>query len=111
MKVLYNLLRKPSSYESGSSDGVDLRTYWFNDGHCIRLADIPGTLSADILRLEKHPLAELRGGSYDIDGDIVRPLETEPVIPQYDDDSEDVSDALAQLPIVEEPDPSKFPSQ
>jgi hypothetical protein len=34
------------------NDRIDMVTYWFDDGQCIKLVDIPGTLSGDILRLE-----------------------------------------------------------
>ncbi len=51
--------------------------YWFEDGtdlgQCIRLYDIPGTLSGDILRLRRH--LPVVSGHFEVDGDIVRPLD------------------------------------
>ncbi len=94
--------------EEQRADGVELHTYWFDDGLCLLLPDLPGTLSGDILRLEKNPPAELHGpGCYMIDGDTIRPLEAEPVAPEYPEDFEDCGDALALLPIIEAPDPDK----
>jgi hypothetical protein len=87
-------------------DGTYTATYWFKDGQCIRFVDVPGTLSGDILRLEKNPPPDLHG-NYEIDGDTIRPLAAEPTIPELDDDSDDVSDVLALLPIVQAPDASK----
>nr|AFC75697.1 hypothetical protein [Epichloe amarillans] len=78
-------------------------TYWLDDGteygQCIRIFDVPGTLSGDILRLYRHlpPMS----GHFEIDGDDIRPLNCclehpEPI----EDDSEDVSELVSKLPLV-----------
>ncbi|KAG8168850.1 hypothetical protein KVR01_001599 [Diaporthe batatas] len=78
-------------------------TRWYDDGtergQCVRIFDVPDTLSGDILRLY-HDLPSL-SGHFEIDGDDIRPLNSflEPPEP-IDDDSEDVSDAVSKLPFV-----------
>ena len=83
--------------------------YWFDREHdsrqdqrrhqCIRLAHIPNTMSGAILRLERS-LPNLGDGDYDIIGNDIRPIVQAPSPPEYEDDSEDVSEALAALPEV-----------
>ncbi|KAJ5591876.1 uncharacterized protein N7459_002245 [Penicillium hispanicum] len=78
-------------------------TYWFDDGtkygQCVRVFDVPGTLSGDILRLRRNlpPMS----GHFEIDGNDVRPLdhclEHSWLI---EDDSEDVSELVSKLPLV-----------
>ncbi|KAK0636447.1 kinase-like domain-containing protein [Bombardia bombarda] len=78
-------------------------TYWFNDGtkygQCVRIFDVLGTLSGDILRLYRNlpPLS----GHFEIDGDDIRALNCclehpEPI----EDDFEDVSELVTKLPLV-----------
>lgn len=90
--------------------GHEVVTYWFDDGtplgQCIRLVDIPGTLSGDTLRLRANPPPN-QGGHLEIAGDVVRAIENPPSHPHYPDGSEDISPALALLPVVEEVDRSK----
>jgi hypothetical protein len=55
-------------------DDVQYHTLWYEDGspngQCIRLADIPGTLSGDILRLiQDLPILD---GDHEIIGDQIR---------------------------------------
>ncbi|KAI1456462.1 kinase-like domain-containing protein [Annulohypoxylon moriforme] len=85
-------------------DGNAIHTYWYEDGtskgQCIRLADIPGTLSGDILRL-RQDLPVLKG-DHEIIGDQIRPLKHAPSPPpDLEDDSEDLGPILATLPIVD----------
>jgi hypothetical protein len=86
--------------------------YWFGnidtepDGY-VRLFDLPGTLSGDILRLERG-LPPSIPRHCEVEGDIIRPLDQCPQLPPLavDDDFEDTQDLVAQLPTVEV-DPSK----
>lgn len=101
-------------------DGTVYHTYWYEcdervqgdqEGcqcpcQCIRLADIPGTLSGAILRLECNLPALDVTGDYEIIGNDIRRLEHAPQPPDDNDDAEDVSAALASLPEVEA-DPNK----
>ncbi|KAI9861046.1 MAG: hypothetical protein M1813_005475 [Trichoglossum hirsutum] len=80
-------------------------TYWYEDGspqgQCIRLADIPGTLSGDILRLRRDlPILD---GDHEIIGDQIRRLADAPKPPPpcEEDTSEDLAAVLASLPVVE----------
>ncbi|GAB0139167.1 hypothetical protein EsDP_00007380 [Epichloe bromicola] len=78
-------------------------TYWFDDGteygQCIRIFDVPGTLSGDILRLYRN-LPHL-SGHFEIDGDDIRPLNCCLEHPEpMEDDSEDVSELVSKLPLV-----------
>ena len=91
-------------------DGTVYSTYWYeNDAYvqeqnqyqCIRLADIPSTLSGDILRLERNLPTLDATGNFEIIGDQMRPLIHAPRPPDYDDDFEDVNATLALLPEVE----------
>ena len=89
-------------------DSTAYFTYWYeNDGsvpgdqyRCVRLADIPGTISGAILRLDRN-LPTGVAGSYEIVGDEIHTLTYVPPPPDYDDDSEDVKVALALLPEIE----------
>ncbi|KAK3380743.1 hypothetical protein B0T24DRAFT_655964 [Lasiosphaeria ovina] len=77
--------------------------FWFEDSsefsRYVRLFDIPGTLSGDILRLERNlPLVP---GHFEIEGDVARTLERCPDYPPLvKDDFDDVNDLVAQLPVV-----------
>ena len=90
--------------------GTRIETFWRDDGtrqgQCVRLVDRPGTLSGDILRLRRD-LPALPGHA-EIDGDTVRALAVAPSVPaiEEEDDSEDLSEALVKLPVVD-PDPSQ----
>jgi serine/threonine protein kinase len=78
-------------------------TYWFDNGtkygQCVRIFDVPGTLSGDILRLHRNlpPLL----GHFEIDGDDIRPLNCCLEHPELiEDDSEDVNEPVSRLPLV-----------
>ncbi|KAF2240267.1 hypothetical protein BU26DRAFT_536001 [Trematosphaeria pertusa] len=79
--------------------------YWYEDGtdtekgQCVRIWDVPGTLSGDILRLRRN--LPQRKCHFEIDGDTIRALPEylEPREPI--DDSEDISELVASLPLVE----------
>ncbi|KAI1149887.1 kinase-like domain-containing protein [Nemania diffusa] len=78
--------------------------YWLDNGtgqgQTVRLFDIPGTLSGDILRLRAN--LPQRSDHYEIDGDEIHPLDAGLPLPEPDeDDSEDTDDLLASLPLVE----------
>jgi len=81
---------------------VDVYLYWFEQGSdiiFIRLSDIPGTLSGDVLRLYCN--LPPHTGHLEIHGNRFRPLHDAPPVPQASTaDDEDVSDELARLPIV-----------
>lgn len=82
---------------------------WYEDGtqlgQYVRLFDIPGTLSGDILRLERQLPAV--NGHFEIEGDVIRSLDQCPNHPiEPEDDFEDVSDLIANLPLIDV-DPSK----
>ncbi|KAI0199225.1 kinase-like domain-containing protein [Astrocystis sublimbata] len=89
-------------------NGITRYTYWYErDGgdsdaaepQVVQLADVPGTLSGAILRLDAN--LPLRQDSYDITGNDIRPLASPPPLPAGpEDDSEDISNALATLPVV-----------
>jgi hypothetical protein len=85
-------------------DGVCVDTYWFEDGQCVRLADIPGTLSGNILRLLQD-LPSINH-SFEIWGNRVRKIDVAPQPPVYDDDTEDLLAELLRLPVIQV-DPSK----
>ncbi|KAB8532583.1 hypothetical protein FH972_025528 [Carpinus fangiana] len=79
-------------------------TVWLENGgsewQCVRLYDIPGTLSGEILRLRRG-LPNVRG-HFEVEGDIIRHLDQPPKPPVSDeDDSEDVSFELEKLPLIE----------
>jgi len=94
-------------------DGIVYHTYWYErtgddgsdgaGGGCqvIRLADIPDRLSGAILRLERNLPALDADGDYEVTGDDIRRLVNPPPLPGFEDDSEDVSAALASLPEIE----------
>ncbi|KIH92542.1 hypothetical protein SPBR_03049 [Sporothrix brasiliensis 5110] len=90
--------------EIDTANGGTRYTYWYKrDGdvaepQIIRIVDIPGTLSGAILRLEAN--LPSRQDSYEIIGNEVRPLESPPPLPDFEDDSEDISDVLASLPEI-----------
>ncbi len=78
-------------YDAG--DGETVSRY-------IRLFNLPGTLSGDILRLN-HNLPPVPPGHFEIEGDILRPLPNYPSPPEpLEDDTEDTSDLIALLPII-----------
>ena len=79
-------------------------TYWYEDGSprgpCIRLADIPCTLSGDILRLRRDlpPL----DGNHEIIGDQISRCEDAPKPPPTNDDTlEDLAASLDSIPVIE----------
>ncbi|KAL1845245.1 hypothetical protein VTK73DRAFT_819 [Phialemonium thermophilum] len=87
--------------------------YWYGtddtkppEGY-VRLFDLPGTLSGDILHLERG-LPPAAQGYCEIEGDLIRPLDRCPDLPRpAEDDVEDVRDLVARrLPLVEV-DPSR----
>ncbi|KAJ5833606.1 hypothetical protein N7474_001917 [Penicillium riverlandense] len=86
--------------------GRKVESFWYEDeqdeavfGTFVRLVDIPGTLSGDILRLLKDlPSIE---GHFEIDGDIIRQIANPPKPPNREDDSEDLTPILARLPEIE----------
>ncbi|KAJ5339296.1 hypothetical protein N7452_006024 [Penicillium brevicompactum] len=84
----------------GLIDGVFCYTYWY-EHQCIRLADITGTISGDILRLQQNLPDSVDNADHEIIGDQVRPLVNVPLLPELDDDSEDLDTILAALPTVE----------
>lgn len=76
---------------------------WYEDdtqlGQYVRLFDIPGTLSGDILRLER-PLPAMNG-HYEIEGNVIRNLDKCPNHPiEPENDFEDISDLTAKLPLI-----------
>lgn len=109
-----NLNNKGDPLAMGMINGEFCYTYWFGD-RCIRLADIPGTLSGDILRLKRNLPSSVDHGDHEIIGDEIRPLVNAPPPKREDSDSEYESDpengselesTLASLPVIEV-DPSK----
>ncbi|KAK4141211.1 uncharacterized protein C8A04DRAFT_39247 [Dichotomopilus funicola] len=80
-------------------------------GRYVRLFDIPGTLSGDILRLNRNfPPSCLPTGHFEIEGDTIRPLgeDTCPDPPEpLEDDSEDTTDLIRLLPLISNLDPTK----
>jgi hypothetical protein len=77
--------------------------YWFKDGQCIWFVDIPGTSSGEILWLDKYPPPDLLS-DYEIDGGTFRLLTAELTFPELDNNSNNISNALALLPIDPAPD-------
>lgn len=71
---------------------------------CIRVVDRPGTLSGGILRLLK-PIPTVQG-SFEVDGDRIYPIPYPPPLPESDEATEDLSSAMARLPLVR-PDPDE----
>ncbi|OAA82610.1 Protein kinase-like domain protein [Akanthomyces lecanii RCEF 1005] len=80
-------------------------TYWYEygdsaRGQCVRIVDVPGTLSGDILRLRQQ-LPE-KPGHFEVDGNDIRELDH--CLPHPDfvgDDSENVSEVMASLPLLQ----------
>ena len=73
-------------------DGTVYSIYWYdsdaysqdqNQYQCIRLADIPGTLSGDVLRLERNLPTLEATRDFEIIGDQIRPLIQAPPPPDY----------------------------
>lgn len=56
----------------GLIDGVFCYTYWY-EHQCIRLADILGTISGNILRLQQNLPDSVNNGDHEIIGDEARP--------------------------------------
>ncbi|KAI1126951.1 kinase-like domain-containing protein [Nemania abortiva] len=94
-------------------DDIVYHTYWYECSsdttsssqeeyqyQVVRLADIPGTLSGDILRLEQNIPTLDAGVDYEIVGDDIHRLTNPPPLPDLEDDSEDISAALASLPEI-----------
>ncbi|PQK16688.1 hypothetical protein BB8028_0006g10070 [Beauveria bassiana] len=68
-------------------------------GQCVRIFDVPGTLSGDILRLHRNLPA--MSGHFEVDGDDIRPLDCCLKHPEVvEDDSEDVTELISKLPLV-----------
>jgi hypothetical protein len=63
------------------------RDVWFEDGQCIRLIDITGTFSGNILRLLQN--LPSMDGPFEVWGNKVRKIDIPPKLPkvsQYGDD-------------------------
>ncbi|KGO75386.1 hypothetical protein PITC_080720 [Penicillium italicum] len=86
--------------------GRMVESFWYEDeqdetafGTFVRLVDIPGSLSGDILRLHRDlPLIE---GHFEVDGDVIRQITNPPQPPIREEDSEDLTPILARLPEIE----------
>ncbi|KAI1399452.1 kinase-like domain-containing protein [Hypoxylon fuscum] len=77
---------------------------WYEDGHdreqCVRLYDVPGTLSGDILRMRRN-LPEVNG-HFEVDGDTIRPLDRCLEAPEpIKDDFENINDLIDGLPLLD----------
>ncbi|ESZ94317.1 hypothetical protein SBOR_5313 [Sclerotinia borealis F-4128] len=87
-------------------DGTVIYTYWFelddNKLQCIRLADIPDTLSGDILRLNRNLPTSIWNSrnNYEIIGDKVTELNNAPSPPDFEPDDEDITSEISMLPDV-----------
>ncbi|KAF1990354.1 hypothetical protein K402DRAFT_444333 [Aulographum hederae CBS 113979] len=85
-------------------NGTVRYTYWFELDcgklQCIRLLDIPGTLSGHILRLNQNLPPLDSGKDYEINGDEVVVLDNAPDPPDFEPDDEDITVELETLPIV-----------
>ncbi|KAJ5106746.1 hypothetical protein N7456_003421 [Penicillium angulare] len=83
-------------------DGILCYTYWY-EHQCIRLADIPNTMSGNIIALEQNLPESVDHGNYEIIGNDICPLLEVPPPPEEDDDSEDIDTLLNSLsiPIIE----------
>ncbi|KAI1495740.1 kinase-like domain-containing protein [Biscogniauxia marginata] len=67
---------------------------------CVRLYDIPGTLSGDILRMRRN-LPEVNG-HFEVDGDTIRPLDHRLEAPEpIEDDFKQINDLIDSLPLVD----------
>ena len=96
-------------------DGIVHYAYWYDcddsipgaqkQHQVVRLADIPGTCSGDILRLERNLPTLDSKLSYEIIGDEIRRIEQAPLPPSEEeddsDDNESINEALATLPVVQ----------
>lgn len=87
-------------------DSVFYYTFWYENGpstpKCVRLADLPGTLSGEILRLKQN--LPHRDGDFEIVGGRIQPLHQAPPLPDYPEEPEapdKLSHLLDLLPIVE----------
>lgn len=104
-----------SSSSNPSQKGEDLGLK--NRLQVIRLADIAGTLSGEILRLRRNIPDLDKTNDYEIVGDDIRQLESAPPLPADRDDSENTGELLNSLPTVEvDPDvhfvkKGKYPSE
>ncbi|KAI9747583.1 MAG: hypothetical protein M1815_004074 [Lichina confinis] len=94
--------RVPISITGERVDGRDAMVYWFDDGtetgECVRIVDVPGKLSGDILRLHQN-LPPFKG-HIEIDGDEINAIENPSKAPEEEDDFEDTSAELALLPLI-----------
>lgn len=130
MKARSNLIpplgRFPAEEATERVDGHLVESFWFEDSgdattgaappsgdvqdplppppktiQYVRLHDLPGTLSGDILRLRRDLPAMT--GHYEIEGNMIRPLAgAAPEPPTYPPDYDaDVGELVARLPVVE----------
>jgi len=113
LRAQYEYLRDRSNFFGPSSkpiieiltervEGQDVESFWLQDGALVQficLFDKPHTLSGDILRLNQN-LSDI-SGSFEIDGDTVKHIDRPPPLPWYDDDTEDMTSALASLPTIQ----------
>ncbi|KAF7511030.1 hypothetical protein GJ744_005576 [Endocarpon pusillum] len=87
---------------------IERVVFWYGEdpksATCIRVVDRPGTLSGDILRLLK-PMPAVHG-NFEVDGNTVYPIPYPPPLPESDEAADDLSSAMARLPLVS-PDPDK----
>lgn len=94
--------------------GIEFQIFWYENGtsrgQYVRIADIPGTLSGEILRF-RQGIPELHGEDHEIVGDEIRPLAGQEVPPGPLDDlpenPEDPTDVLASLPVIEHVDSNR----
>ncbi|KAF2022143.1 hypothetical protein BU24DRAFT_488419 [Aaosphaeria arxii CBS 175.79] len=90
------ILEQMSESDSGP---VPSETFWIEDGtpfgQCVRIYDVPGTLSGEILRL-RQPMPQY-DGHFQVHGDDITPLDSSIPLPEdeYIDDSEDTSEPLS----------------
>lgn len=84
-------------------ENVTYYTYWYERDasrcQCIQLADIPNTLSGNILRLRAN--LPLRDDDYEMVGDDIRSHRNPPQPEPLEDDSDDLTTILTTLPLVE----------
>ena len=77
--------------------------YWYENGteqgQCVRLYDVPGTLSGDILRL--HQNLPTRSDHFEVDGNEIRSIVYLELPVPLENDFEDVSDLVTPLPLIE----------
>lgn len=76
---------------SDRAEGRVVESFWYEDDHdetalgtFVRLFDIPGTLSGDILRL-KRDLSSIKG-HFEIEGNVIRQITSPPQPPTREDD-------------------------